>query len=313
MKHLICILAIAIAYLGNAQAQWVDYDNLKLISKPVNVKNRSFKIDDTLKKRIPRMNGDTYLYTDRIDKDGNLHIKLDVEDLKYDHKYAFADQIKAPINRQITFGVDWAIYYDERERAYVQDPHLIYYQGDTIYTVVWPAELGTFSPEGHRFFVEGADIERIESRTKYMYVATQFIAGVITIDVWCENLGFYYSQWQNCADGQFSYVLPIVENLTFDKNSFQQARNKALKIQKSLLYNDYDSVLNSKDWCREYVIEALADLKKQLKPNLDDAKKFSEMCVLVGCSYFITEIKIYMKNGEVRNFVHHADSRGVSP
>lgn len=315
----IALIATALFALPAAQAQRPPFIGaVDTLTRPSysEIGNIVPDIADTLKHRPHRVNfGRTF--SDAREKDGALSLTFDITEYG-EWQYAFPLRLSRQVASDITFEIDWAMYVQRGESgAWAEyDPHYVYLKEDTIFTEICPAESGGITPEGQRFAFTGGDVSSVESRTKYVLSVEQCILEDRNYrEMWTEHIEEFESPWMNCGDGNFGYIRPVVDKADIDKEGFDRIKAKAVAVQKRYLFDEYDSIVNTADSPEgvEYIIGVLEKFKEVLKPNPEDARTFSDMSILIELSHFITEVRVHLKSGEVKNFVHFAGYTASMP
>ena len=102
----------------------------------------------------------------------------------------------------------------------------------------------------------------------------------------------------------------MLKDVTLSKESFKRIKERALAVQKRYLIESRDSVVakygSYGDSGKAYINEILENLKRRLKPNLDDAHTPNELYLLIELSYFVNELTVYYKDGTSKKICHFA-------
>ncbi|MEG0807601.1 MAG: hypothetical protein RR410_04535 [Alistipes sp.] len=232
--------------------------------------------------------------------------------------YAFPVSLRQPLDRQVNFGIDWAVFFPraaaEQGDEARYDDHRIFVQQDTIFTITSPADAGGISPEGQTFRFEGDSIARIEARTRSVFRVDQGIA-INGMDDWTVFLADVASDWLPCTVDARSYRLPLIDSLTIRVEEFARLKAQAVAVQRKLLIDKRDSVICAAGgWGNpKYRQQALNQLRRRLKPYSKEAATFAELGVVVELKWFVTQIRMTMTDGRVRRYVHIASYEANIP
>ncbi|MEG2239629.1 MAG: hypothetical protein RSC12_00830 [Alistipes sp.] len=314
MKNLIFLFFLLAGYSAQAQydARRFGQDTL---TRPIysQIASRPGNLSDTLDKTPYRIDFEKS-YKESPREDGGVELFFDTS---RDRKatisrefYTFPVLLHQPIDDKVRFEIDWSVFFARPCNtgcSEVYDGHSIFILPDTVVTFTSPADAGGISPEGQVFRFRGENIRNIDVRTKYIFSVFQGIA-LNGMDDWRVFLENIESPWMECGLDAFSYRLPLIDTLIVSGEQFRHIKQRAVAVQREYLTDKRDSILHAADaWgTPKFRKQALAKLRARLKPHFEDATNFEELYLSLELKYFVTEIRLKMNDGQVRNYVHIA-------
>ena len=236
-------------------------------------------------------------FTDEIAQNGNhcIIFRYFREDYWQRSYHIFPQKMHRKIDINTNFEIDWYRAFSRTD----QTPELefvfyfIYNKGDTIVTYTDTAPTGGTTPEGHTFRFVGEQIDSIQVKTKAMFCVSQGfdLNGRDDWAVWLYNLE---TEWIDSSNDKYSYTMPTLDSVFINKENFSKIRDKALSVQKDVLINKRDSVMD------------INEVLKNFKPNFEDAKTANDLYLAIELSNFVNHITVFYKGGSTKKFVHIA-------
>ena len=264
---------------------------------------------DTVKSRLVFVDYEK-IFTDKIDLDGNLCVIFDYCRQEYRQKsnYIFPLKVYRNIDEKTTFEIDWYRAFSRKNHSSDVDfiSYVIHNRNDTIitYTETYPA--GGTTPEGHTFRFTGEQIDSIKVKSKVFYSVAQGF-DINGRDDWGVGLYYLESEWVDLSIDNLSYVLPVLDTIFIDRETFSKIRNKAISVQKDVLINQRDSLENLGGLAGRYYQDVIGSVLKRLKPNFEDAETATDLYIFVDLKYFTNNVTVFYKGGRAKELVHIAD------
>jgi hypothetical protein len=228
-----------------------------------------------------------------------------------DNNYIFYNKASIDYDSRTTFVADWYSPFNRRNKMLDGEENIITIQieNDTIYTLIHANPTGGITPEGHTYRFCGKDIDRISGRSKAIFTVGQ-IFDQNGRDDWGEMLYTLETPWNNNITDSLCYKLPVLGNITLGKETLERIREKAVRAQKRVLIEQKDSLFAKYASFGEnsvkYLNSVFDNLRKRLKPNLDDAFTPGELYLSFRLDYFVNELTVHYKDGTSKNIVHIA-------
>jgi len=253
-------------------------------------------------------------FTEKINKGGGVDISFNlINNGKWirDRNYIFYNKASIDYDSRTGFVADWYSPFNRRSKSLEGEITTITIQieKDTIYTLTYADPAGGITPEGHTYRFCGDDIDRISGRSKAIFKVGQ-IFDQNGRDDWGELLYSLETPWNNNIMDGLCYKLPVLSNITLSKETLERIREKAIRAQKRVLIMQKDSIIAKYASYGEddakYINSVFDNLRKRLKPNLDDAYTPGELYLSFGLDYFINELTVHYKDGTSKNIVHIA-------
>lgn len=253
-------------------------------------------------------------FTEKINKGGGGDISFNLINFGKrvrDNNYIFYNKASIDYDSRTTFVADWYSPFNRRRKTLDDEVTRITIQieNDTIYTLTHADPAGGITPEGHTYKFCGDDIDRISGRSKAIFTVSQ-IFDQNGRDDWTEILYSLETPWNNNITDSLCYKLPVIGNITLSKETLERIREKAIRAQKRVLVEKKDSLIAKyasygEDGAK-YINSIFDNLRKRLKPNLDDAYTPGELYLSFGLDYFVNELTVHYKDGTSKNIVHIA-------
>lgn len=254
-------------------------------------------------------------FSEMINEGGGVDISFNLinvgENIK-DSNYIFYNKVSIDYDSRTGFVADWYLPFNRRSKRLKDEttPITIQIEKDTIYTLMQTEPAGGTTPEGHTYRFCGDDIESVSGRGRAIFTVSQ-IFDENDRDDWVEELYSLETPWDNYFIDSLGYRLPVLSNITLSKETLERIREKALRVQKRNLIEKKDSLIAKYESFGENGVKDLNsifdNLKKRLKPNLDDAFTPNELYLSFKLKYFVNELTVYYKDGTSKNIVHISD------
>jgi len=253
-------------------------------------------------------------FREKINKGGGVDISFRLINLGKkvrENNYIFYNKASIDYDSRTTFVADWYSPFNRKNKTLECEVTSITIQTekDTIYSLTQADPAGGITPEGHTYRFCGDDIERVSGRSKAIFTVSQ-IFDQNGRDDWTEILYSLETPWNNNITNSLCYKLPVISNITLGKETLERIREKAIRAQKRVLIEKKDSLYANYasygDNSVKYLNSVFDNLRKRLKPNLDDAFTPDELYLSFELDYFVNELTVHYKDGTSKNIVHFA-------
>jgi len=253
-------------------------------------------------------------FSEKINKGVGVNISfrlINIGKKVRENNYIFYNKASIDYDSRTTFVADCYSPVNRRDKMLDGEENIITIQieNDTIYTLIQSNPTGGITPEGHKYRFCGDDIEKVSGRSKAIFTVSQ-IFDQNGRDDWTEMLYSLETPWNNNIIDSLCYKLPLISNITLRKETLERIREKAIRAQKRVLIEKKDSLYAKYASYGEnsvkYLNSIFDNLRKRLKPNLDDAFTPNELYLSFELDYFVNELTVHYKDGTSKNIVHIA-------